>query len=819
MLRIAFAGCLWWLAQTGTLPAADRLVISEFLAINNTGDRDDDDDRSDWIELHNPGSRLVQLEGWALTDRRRQLLRWRFPVVELPAGGYLIVYASGKDRAVTGQPLHASFKLKGEGDYLALVGPDGSVADEFAPAYPKQKSNVSYGLTAAGTRDFLLHPTPGEPNEAAREGKVARVKLSHPRGLQEWPFRLALATATDGAEIRYTLDGTAPTLANGLAYNGPLEIARTTVVRAAAFKAGHAPADTETHTFLFPADVIRQSADGLPPAGWPYSWGPKRVNYGMDPKVVDDPRFRDEIVPALRAIPSFSLVLNLDDLFNEQNGIYVNSGRSGRENERPVSVEYLAAGDTPGFQIDAGIRIRGGFSRMPMNPKHAFRLFFRKEYGEGKLRFPLFGPAAAQEFSSLDLRTFQNYSWSFQADPRGVFLRDQFNRDLQLAMGQPGARGDYCHLYINGVYWGLYNTCERPEASYGATYFGGREDDYDVIKVDSGFGEHGMNSFSTIVTDGNLEAWKELHELAKQGLADPARYQRLLGNHPDGTRNHAYPVLLDPGNLIDYMLIIIYGGNMDAPITKFGGDARPNNWYGIRSRTGEHGFRFFVWDAEHTFLDVNEDRTGPFPAGNELDTSNPQWLWQQCLDNADFRMLVADHVHRHFFHGGLLTAASVAERFQRRAAEIESAVIGESARWGDTEAGFPMGTPPRLNAQGELLAGPLNRDDDWRVEIGRLLKEYIPRRSDVVLAQLYSHGLVPDVPAPQVSSEGMTVTLASSVGEIFYTLDGSDPRRAGGTVAATARRAEAAISQAAGQTLRARTRLGDDWSAAVELAK
>jgi hypothetical protein len=55
MLRIAFAGCLWWLAQTGTLPAADRLVISEFLAINNTGDRDDDDDRSDWIELHNPG--------------------------------------------------------------------------------------------------------------------------------------------------------------------------------------------------------------------------------------------------------------------------------------------------------------------------------------------------------------------------------------------------------------------------------------------------------------------------------------------------------------------------------------------------------------------------------------------------------------------------------------------------------------------------------------------------------------------------------------------------------------------------------------------
>lgn len=818
MLRSALAGCLWLFAQADILPAADRVVISEFLAINNTGGRDDDGDRSDWIELHNPGSGLVQLEGWALTDRRRQLLRWRFPAVELSAGGYLVVYASGKDRAVTGQPLHANFKLKGEGDYLALVRPEGTVADEFAPTYPKQKSDVSYGLTAAGTRNFLLSPTPGGPNEETRQGQVAKVEFSHTRGLYEQPFRLALSSATVGAEIRYTLDGTTPTLENGRAYRGPLELARTTILRAAAFKAGHSPAEPATHTFLFPADVIRQSADGLPPAGWPYSWGPKPVNYGMDPKVVDDPRFRDELIPGLRAIPSVSLVLNLDDLFNEQTGIYVNSGRSGRENERPVSVEYLVGDDAPGFQIDAGIRIRGGFSRMPMNPKHAFRLFFRRDYGGGKLRFPLFGPDGAQEFDNLDLRTFQNYSWSFQADPRGVFLRDQFNRDLQLAMGRPGARGDYCHLYINGIYWGLYNTCERPEASYGATYFGGKEGDYDVVKVDSGFGEQGMQTYATITTDGNLDAWRELYELARQGVADPARYQRLLGNNPDGTRNPAYPVLLDPGNLIDYMLVILYGGNMDAPITKFGGDARPNNWHGIRSRTGDHGFRFFVWDAEHTFLEVNEDRTGPFPAGNEFETSNPQWLWQQCLENADFRMLVADHIHRYFFNGGLLTAANVADRFQRRAAEIESAVIGESARWGDTEAGFPMGTPPRLNAQGELLAGPLNRDDDWRVEIGRILKEYIPRRSDVVLAQLYSHGLVPEVAVPQASSNGSTVILASPAGEIFYTLDGSDPRQPGGSLSAAARRAEGAITRAAGQALHARARVGEEWSALVELA-
>ncbi len=800
------------------LPAAERVIISEILAINAAGSPDEDGDRSDWIELHNPGNTPVRLAGWALVDGAKDSKRWIIPAVDLAAGGYLVVYASDKNRAVPGKPLHTDFKLQGKGDYLGLLRPDGSIADEFAPTYPNQTADVSYGLIAGGGTGFLLAPTPGGPNGDARLGKVAAVKLSHKRGIHDQPFKLELSTATEGAEVRYTLDGTAPTQQQGRVYRSPLEINATTVLRVAAFKDGFSPADTKTHTFLFPTDIIRQSADGLPPSGWPYSWGANRVDYGMDPAVVNDPRFRAEIIPALKAIPSFSIVMDLDDLFGAKDGIYSNPGRDGRETEKPASVEYLPTGRDEGFQIDAGIRIRGGFSRMPMNPKHAFRLFFRKEYGDAKLKFPLYGPDGAQEFDNLDLRTFQNYSWSFQADPRGIFVRDQFNRDLQLATGQPAARGDFCHLYINGVYWGLYNTCERPEASYGATYFGGDEKDYDVIKVNSGFGEQGMNSFGTITTDGTIDAWKELNDLARQGLADDARYQRLLGRNPDGSRNSSFPVLLDPDNLIDYMLVIFYGGNLDAPITKFGGNSMPNNWYGIRNRNGEHGFRFFIWDAEHTFLDLPEDRTGPFPAGNNLETSNPQWLWQQCLDNAEFRVLVADHIHRHFFNGGLLTASTIAEKFKRRSAQIESAVIGESARWGDLEAGFPMGAPPRLNAQGELLKGPLNRDDDWRSEVARLLTDYIPKRSDVVLAQLFSQGLVADVPAPLVNFEGTRAVPGASTGDVYFTLDGSDPRQLGGAISPAARKADGGVELPAGRRLRARTRLAGDWSALTEVA-
>jgi hypothetical protein len=187
--------------------------------------------------------------------------------------------------------------------------------------------------------------------------------------------------------------------------------------------------------------------------------------------------------------------------------------------------------------------------------------------GHHGLRHPLFGAGAAEEFEGFDLRTFQNYSWSFQGDRTGTFLRDQFNRDVQLAMGSQAERGDYYHLYINGHYWGLFNTCERPEASYAATYFGGDKDDYDVIKVEAGHTPPGPPT----------ARWPD----GPPSTTSPARGHRhpctavSSARTPDGTRNPAYPVYVDPVNLIDYMLIILWGGNLDAPISNFLGNTSP----------------------------------------------------------------------------------------------------------------------------------------------------------------------------------------------------------------------------------------------------
>jgi hypothetical protein len=127
-----------------------------------------------------------------------------------------------------------------------------------------------------------------------------------------------------------------------------------------------------------------------------------------------------------------------------------------------------------GFQIDCGIRMRGGTTRRPRYQKHGFRFFFRQQYGHGKLEYDLFHGKGAKEFDHIDLRCTQPCSWHHGHSFNALYVRDQFARDTQLAMGQPGARGTFAHIYINGHYWDVFNICDRSEASFGSPYLGGR---------------------------------------------------------------------------------------------------------------------------------------------------------------------------------------------------------------------------------------------------------------------------------------------------------------------------------------------------------
>ena len=152
----------WWvtlLLVFLAFPGIAALTINEFLTDNGGGLQDEDLESPDWIEIYNSGPGMVNLGGWRLTDDAADLAKWTFPATNLPAGSYLVVFASGKNRVNIGWPLHANFQLRSGEGYLALVEPDGvTVAHDYAPVYPTQRANVSYGLVTEATATSLIGP-------------------------------------------------------------------------------------------------------------------------------------------------------------------------------------------------------------------------------------------------------------------------------------------------------------------------------------------------------------------------------------------------------------------------------------------------------------------------------------------------------------------------------------------------------------------------------------------------------------------------------------------------------------------------------------
>lgn len=683
-------------------------------------------------------------------------------------------------------------------------------------------SALSYVLIIAIlVANAFVHAAPGQPaNQKATTSthkNLPTVSFGKNHGFFDAPFSLTLST-TNGSSIRYTVDGTSPSKSSGTLYSKPIEISQTTVVRAIAIRARDQTNSivglVDTRTYIFPADVLQQSADGKAPPNLPARWGRARVDYGMDPRIVFDPKNSAQMIPALKSLPSFSLVLDPGDLFGDTRGVYSNPEREGRSAERQASLELIdPAGNNAGFHINCGARIRGGVSSSAWNPKHGFRIFFRDQYGASHLKYPVFGTNAATRFDCFDLRCAQNHSWHLENEAECVFVRDQFNRDLQAAVGQPSARGSFCHLYLNGQYWGLYDTCERPEASYAASYFGGSKTNYDAMKV-HGVGGTPGRQFQLSATDGNDVAWKKLYFATRTGLNVNSNYFRLLGKRADGTDDPKEEVLLDPTNLIDYMLLIFYSGNYDAPVTKFFGNQQANNWHAVRKRGGREGFRFFIWDAEHALLDPDENRLGPFPAGSVYAQSNPQWLWQKCLENAEFRMLIADRIQKHFFGSGVLTVDSALALFNRRIKEIELAVLCESARWGDSHPNRPIRPGPDPHPV------PFTRND-WYAEVKIMRENYFPKRTAIVLRQFQQAGLMARVASPNISvtskdASKATITIKAERGEVFYTTDGTDPRAIGGQKGSSALAAAGTIEASLGSVVKVRAKSGDSWSALAE---
>ncbi len=737
--------------------------INEFVAANSaTGLLDEDGDASDWIEIYNPGPNATDLSIFYLTDDATVLNKWSFPSVIMQPDTYLVVFASSKNRTVAGSELHSNFKLSAGGEYLAITRDGGAggyaIAGEFSPTYPSQEEGFSYGIGPDNiSLGYLETPTPSAANGPVALGFVADTSFDIDRGFFTAPFNLTISTLTPAAQIRYTTDGSKPTSTSGTIYTDPISISETTTIRAAAFKAGFFETNVDTHTYFFLDDVRTQYANGNAPTGWPSAnVNGQQFNYGMDPDITN--RYTaQEMIDALSAIPSVSINLPQTDFTGlGSQGIYVNPGQHGKSWEREASVEFIHPdGTTANIQSNCGLRVRGGFSRSTGNPKHALRLFFRNEYGNGKLEYPLFGAEGVDKFDKIDLRTSQNYSWAFQGDGSNTFLREVLGRDLQGSFGHINTKSRYYHLYLNGVYWGLYMTQERAEANHGEAYLGGDADDYDTIKSAGSSG-----GYNTEATDGDFNApsdWNNLWTLAQAQQANPtiSRFMQMQGLNANGSRNPALPVYLDVDNLIDYQLIIGYTGNYDGPLSDFVGAS--NNWYSVRDRArDEFGFQFFVHDGEHSmgaggkWNNANDRMNTSNGSGDRANynKSNPSFLHFDLADNTEeYRLRFADRAHKALFNNGLLSTGSVTDHMEARRSIVADVIIAESARWGDSKRTDPYDEQDWLNAVNSLT-GTINT------------------RSADLLSHIRTANLYPDLDAPIYSQHGGMVSTGSSISAI-----------------------------------------------------
>lgn len=926
--------------------AGGQLSITEFVADNDGSYLDSDDEASDWIELSNAGASAVSTDGLYLTDNASDLTQWMLPDVTIPAGGYLVIFASGKDRKDPQGDLHTNFSLSARGEYLALIDTDGiTPLSQFAPEFPKQFFGMAYGtgtnsvtesktlvpwpatgtwtvppadledswrltgfddsgwnsaqtgigygyrfpnfigaggdtilemrgiaasaylripfdvdnpaevvemtlelfyedgfaaylngelvasanlptplafdsisterreiregdamesfpLDFAGklrsgenilafqmlndstgssdvllipkltaeTRDvsggvivgYLVAPTPGAPNAGIEaSGYVRDTTFDVDRGFSEAPFDVTIGSATPGATIIYTTDGSNPTLLNGTQVTSVnetsppsalVEVTTSTVLRAAAFKAGFRASNVDTQTYLFLDDVLNQPAQ---PPGYPLPWRSRNGStipgdFQMDPDIVGSVYSREELKESLRDLPTISIVTDVANLFDQQTGIQVNPQDAGAASERRVSVEMIDFADGSPIQVDAGMRMNGNASRNPNRGKHNFRLAFRNEYGAGKLRFPLFGSDAPTEtFNQIILRGGNGNSWvhpSAAVRQYGMYIRDQWFRDARFAMGYPEALQNEVHVYFNGLYFGMHHLFERIEEEWTAERFGGEEDDWEGFRIVGGNRIEVIKGTQAEVNSQMLNSWRAVLDAAEAGdLATVEEY-------------------LDMDSFIDYLVLNFHAGNTDWD---------QNNVRAMRRVNPPGKYMFFCHDAERAGLNglstgnLNINSITHSRSGTEhRPTSINAWL----SDNPEYTLRFADRAYKHMFNNGALTPENGAAQWDARAQGIRLAMKAESARWGDHADSNPR----------TLV--------DFDRGLQREYNTWFPRRTPISISQFRAAGLYPEIDPPVFSQHGGKVSAGSGLlitndtGDIYYTVDGSDPRLAGGGI-------------------------------------
>ncbi len=729
---------------------------------------DTPDSEGDWVELYNPGSDAANLTGWSLTDDEGKPRKWYFPAgSSIPAGGYLIVMATGFDvgPANGATYLHTNFKLSSGGEYLGLVDAAGAVVSEIAPGYPAQSHFHSYARTGAGPFVFSDTATPGAANTGTvYTAMTAPPEFSHLGGFFSAPFSLQLAAPDPAAAVRYTTDGSEPMATNGTAYSGPVAVNTNTVIRARCFRTGEVPSATRTHTYLVSQSAARRSIPAIC-----INADPKLGLYG--PNASGGPADGQGVM----AIKGGSYT----------NGVWYHNGDPaafnmpsllGRAAEKPASLEFYPTNSTPPLRTDFGLRLSGSPYQRPrytltdkpsaiFNPassvqKPSFNFFFRGELGDSPQDYPFFPDNPVTSFGDVRLRSGKN-------DNQNPFIRDELMRRIFIGTGQQGSRGIFTTLYLNGVFKGYYNLCEHLREKFMQEHHNSSAA-WDVQQVGD-------------FVSGDAINWNSMVKyLRTNDLASVTAYRGVQG-------------LLDVDNVIDYLLVNTYAATWDWP---------NNNWVAARERSEAGRWRFYMWDGEGGFgtsgrTNSNYDSfSADLNIGAAAKTTTGAYIpaiYTLLRASPEFRLRFADRAQKHFFHGGCLTPAS-----------MESVFV------------------PLRDAVNPIMKETINQYMNTSFYTNWIATDV---RRTTLFTQLTNYGLWVPTLAPEFGQHGgalaagaaVSITNLNAGGTVYFTTNGVDPRMLGG--AATGLLYTAPVPIAATSVLMARVlSAGGEWSPLQEAA-
>ncbi len=542
--------------------------------------------------------------------------------------------------------------------------------------------------------------------------------------------------------------------------------------------------------------------------------------YGLSSAVTGDVTKRDDngvtnaagktnverVKQGLRELPVISLVTSVPDMFSDQaTGLFPTSGIDESDRTKPASLEMLNPDGTTTFATTCGVDIHGNSSRSPANcPKHGFTIRFKGAFGAGKLEAKLFGDSPVKDFNKIVLRADFNSSMAHHngsTQPavsssytkgqraRATRTRDAWCKDTFRDMGRTAAHNAYAHLFIDGIYWGVYDATEPEDDDFGAHYYGGNRADY-VVYEQQAVGTTPQSGTDTIFSGDSVVPFTRIAGTTGQGG---------LGSASSNAIYEQYKRYLDVPEFIDYLVLHFYVGHMD-----WGNSTA--NWFCIRNAKIGGKFEFLPWDMENLLwgngntVAEEDDRTGQVAPGN---------LHASLKVNSQYLLDFADHVHKHMVasDGALLPASSIARWNKWKAVMNANQMACETSRWGAYRRDVHrFNTSAAVQALDWVNGAPplYTWHEFWINETNRLLTDYFPVRTNNVMKQLRTASLYPMLNAPQIRDNGTSVVVASQrvtagfqvkftnlsaplptnkagisttvASTLYYTTDGNDPR-------------------------------------------